>query len=307
MILQNGDLINDTYEIQFFIGQGAFGEVYRVKHKFFNKLQVMKVFKSECIENANPKEIMNEGEILTHLSHPNVVKVFDIRTFNKKENTYYFITMSFVSGESLAQLMKRKIQLDVPVATSILIDVLRGLTAAHNNDPTIIHRDISPDNILLSYDNYKPVGVLGDFGIATLLSQVNEIPGANGKFFYFAPECFMNIYLPTSDVFAAAIVLYKILTGGHPWEYDMKSYNLNENEDISRMINSGRKGNAIKPSIYNSDIDQKLENVIMKALEKNIENRYRTAGSFLKALESTVEMDDISHSYWLKQDLVSVN
>lgn len=307
MILQKDDLINDTYEIQFFIGQGAFGEVYRVKHKFFNKLQVMKVLKSKYVENADLKEIINEGEILTHLTHPNVVKVFEINTFSKEKNTYYFITMSFVSGESLAQLMKRKIQIDVPVATSILIDVLRGLTAAHNNDPTIIHRDISPDNILISYDNHKPVGVLGDFGIATLLSQSKEIPGANGKFFYFSPECFMNLYLPTSDVFAAGIVLYKILTGGHPWEYDINSYNLNENEDISRMINSGRKGNAIKPSIYNSDIDQKLENVIMKSLEKNIENRYRTADSFLKALESTIKIEDISQGYWLKQDLVSEN
>ena len=201
----------------------------------------MKVFKSEYVENADLKEIVNEGEILTHLSHPNVVKVYEINTFSKNNQTYYFITMSFVSGESLAQLMKRKIQLDIPVATSILIDVLKGLNAAHNNNPTIIHRDISPDNILLSYDDFKPVGVLGDFGIATLISQVNEIPGANGKYFYFAPECFMNLYLPTSDVFAAGIVLYKILTGGHPWEYDFDGYDMNDNEEVSRMIASGRK------------------------------------------------------------------
>ena len=224
---------------------------------------------------------------MTHLSHPNVVKVYEINTFSKNNQTYYFITMSFVSGESLAQLMKRKIQLDIPVATSILIDVLKGLNAAHNNNPTIIHRDISPDNILLSYDDFKPVGVLGDFGIATLLSQVNEIPGANGKYFYFAPECFMNLYLPTSDVFAAGIVLYKILTGGHPWKYDFDGYDMNDNEQVSRMIASGRKRETIKPSLFNMAIESKLEKVMMKALEKNIENRYRTAGEFLKALEET--------------------
>lgn len=307
MILKKGEQINDTYDVQFFIGQGAFGEVYRVKHKFFNKLQVMKVFKSDYVEKADLKEIVNEGEILTHLSHPNVVKVYEINTFMKDNQTFYFITMSFVSGESLAQLMKRKIQLDIPVATSILIDVLRGLTAAHKNNPTIVHRDISPDNILLSYEDHRPIGVLGDFGIATLLNQVNEIPGANGKFFYFAPECFMNLNLPTSDVFAAGIVLYKILTGGHPWEYDFDSYDLKDNDDVSKMIGTGRKGSPIKPSIFNPDIEQRLENIIMKALEKNMENRYRTATEFLKALESTLQMEDFSQGYWVKQNLVSVN
>ena len=132
--------------------------------------------------------------------------------FTKNDKDHYFITMSFVSGESLSKLVQRKLQLDVPVAISIMTDVLRGLTSAHMNDPTIMHRDINPDNILLSYEHYKPVGILGDFGIAKLLNQVNSLPGAGGRYLYFAPECFMNIYLPTSDVFSAGVVLYKILT-----------------------------------------------------------------------------------------------
>ena len=84
-ILENGEVINNTYEIGSFVGQGAFGEVYRVKHKFFDEFQVMKVFKNEYVEKTDLNDVINEGQILTRLSHPNVVKVFEINTFNKND------------------------------------------------------------------------------------------------------------------------------------------------------------------------------------------------------------------------------
>jgi serine/threonine protein kinase len=303
-ILNNGEIINNTYEISFFIGQGAFGEVYRVRHKFFDELQVMKVFKDEYVKKTDLNDVVNEGRILARLSHPNIVKVYEINTFNKCNKDYYFITMSFVSGESLSQLVRRKIQLDTPVASSIMIDVLKGLASAHNNNPSIIHRDINPDNILLSYDEGKPIGILGDFGIAKLLDKVNRIPGASGRYLYFAPECFMDIHLPSSDVFSAGIVLYKMLTGVHPWDYDFDKYNLDDNEEVSKMINSGRKTKLKKPSLYNEGVIGELDNVVLKSLEKDMENRFRTAASFLKALEEACIVDDLSRSYWLEQDLI---
>ena len=90
--------------------------------------------------------------------------IFISNKFYKNDKVFNYITMSYVSGESLSQLVRRKIQLDIPVATSIMIDVLKGLASAHENNPTIIHRDINLDNILLSYDGPKPEGILGDFG-----------------------------------------------------------------------------------------------------------------------------------------------
>jgi len=306
MLLAKGEVINNTYEVSFFIGEGAFGEVYRVKHKILNETFVIKVFKDDYVEKTDLDEVINEGRILMKLTHPNVVRVFELNRFRKNEKDYYFITMSFVSGESLSQLVSRKIKLDVTVATSIMIDVLKGLNAAHKNNPTIVHRDINPDNILLSYDNYKPVGILGDFGIAELLDQANSLPGAGGRYLYFAPECFMNIYLPSSDVFSAGVVLYKILTAVHPWQYDFDHYNLDDNEEMAKMINSSRKGSPPKPSLFNDEIDKKLEIVMLKALEKNMENRYRTAGSFLKSLQKTCKTVDLSNGYWEEQNLYSI-
>ncbi|MBC8552375.1 MAG: protein kinase, partial [Candidatus Brocadiales bacterium] len=160
-ILKKGMSINETYTVEFFIGEGAFGEVYRVKHKYFNEYQVMKVFKPEYTMNTDLKEIMIEAQILAHLTHPNIVRVFAANQFFLGGLSYYFLTMSFVSGESLSQLISRKMQLDVATTVSIITDVLQGLKVAHEHSPMIVHRDINPDNILLAYDGPKPTGLLG--------------------------------------------------------------------------------------------------------------------------------------------------
>ena len=257
-ILPKGIIINNTYEINFFIGEGAFGEVYRVKHKYFDEFQVMKVFKDEYVKKTDLDDVFHEGRILKELSHPNVVKVWDINTFNYENKDYYFITMSFVSGESLSQLSKRKIQLDVPVATSVMVDVLHGLGAAHQNTPAIIHRDINLDNILLSYDSYQPTGILGDFGISKFFDQLTKISGAGGRFLYFAPECFLDVYLPVSDVFSTGVVLYKILTGTHPWEYESIDGDIDDNTKLAFMMNKARKDRPKKPSLFNYSTTQNL-------------------------------------------------
>lgn len=302
-ILGSNEIINNTYEVNFFIGEGAFGEVYRVKHKFFDEYQVMKVFKENYVKNSDLNEVIEEGQILGKLSHPNVVKVHDINEFKKKGNNHYYITMSFVSGESLRQLVNRKIQLDLPAAISIMIDVLKGLKAAHENNPPIVHRDINTDNILISYDDSKPTGILGDFGIAKLMDRKNSLPGSAGRYMYFAPECFMNIYIPASDVFSVGIVFYKILTGVHPWEYDFDQDTISDNEIIYKMVNNARKAQPQKISLFNNDIDKKLEKVIMKSLNKDIEKRYSTAESFLKSLEEFFRQDDLTSGYWVEQKL----
>ncbi len=293
-----GEIINKTYEVCFYIGEGAFGEVYRVRHKFFNELQVLKVFKKEIVQNISLDQVINEGKILAKLNHPNVVRVFEINSFTKNDIVYYFITMSFISGESLSQLIKRKIQLDMPVAISIILDALKGLNAAHKNNPPIIHRDINPDNILLSYDNIKPKGILGDFGISSFLEINKKMVGAGGRYMYFAPECFMDIYLPSSDVFSMGLVLYKSLTGVHPWEYNINVLQSDKQEEILGMVNKIRKATPKSSRFYNSTISPKLDAIIMKAIEKNINERFRNAQSFIDSLKELDITNNISTKYW---------
>jgi transitional endoplasmic reticulum ATPase len=281
-ILSKGETINDTYEVQFFIGEGAFGEVYRVKHKYLG-VQVMKVFKEEYVNKTDLETVTNEARILSKLTHPNIVRVFETNTFVKEGRKHFYITMGFVSGETLTQLLIRKIQLPIPIALSIQTDLLTGLKFVQEQPSPIVHRDINPDNILLSYERDKPVAMISDFGLAQSVDQLSQLPNAAGRYIYLAPECFFGAYLPTSDVFSAAIVLYKMITGIHPWEYDFES-NGDDPEGIKTTIISARKKEIQKPSFYNDSCSSHLDNVILKALAKDIEDRFKTADEFLAAL-----------------------
>lgn len=279
-LLCKGDTINDTYHVQCFIGKGAFGEVYRVKHKFLGQ-QVLKVFKDEYVESSDVDTITKEARILSTLTHPNIVRVFETNTFNSNGKSRFFLTMGFVSGESLTQLLKRKIGLSVQVSLSIQKAFLEGLKEVHEQAPPIIHRDISPDNILLSYDTKHPRALLSDFGLALSVDQLSHISGAAGKYLYFAPECFWGVYLPASDVFSAGIILYRMIAGCHPWNYDFDSLSSDDREELETMIIKARKKTPLPPSYYNEYTSGNLDRIVLKSLSKDLEDRYKNASDFL--------------------------
>jgi transitional endoplasmic reticulum ATPase len=284
-ILSKGENINDTYEIQFFVGEGAFGEVYRVTHKYLG-VQVMKVFKEDYVSKTDITTVTREAKILSKLTHPNIVRVFETNSFVRGDKKYFFITMGFVSGETLTQFLRRKIQLPIPVALSIQKDLLTGLKFVQEQTHPIVHRDISTDNILLSYEKEKPIAMLSDFGLAQSIDQLSKLPNAAGRYIYFAPECFFGSYLPTSDVFSSGIVLYKMITGMHPWEYDFDGTD-DDAEKITTMVITARRKEIQKPSLHNDTCTPYLDYVILKAISKDIEERYKTADEFLTALNDT--------------------
>lgn len=287
-VLHKGQIINDTYTVQCFIGQGAFGEVYRVKHRFLG-LQVLKIFKSDYVENTDLDIVTNEAKILSNLIHKNIVRVFDTNSFTLNSKKHYYMTMGFVSGESLSQLLKREISLSIPVSISIQRAILNGLNEVHSQDPPIIHRDISPDNILLSYDQEANHALLSDFGLAQSIDQMGKIANAAGKYLYFAPECFWGAYLPASDIFSAGIVFYRMLTGSFPWNYDFESIRDRDRESISVMITKARNTTPRPPSAFNSLCSKNLDRITMKAINKDLEERYRNAGEFLDELSREFE------------------
>jgi transitional endoplasmic reticulum ATPase len=284
-ILSKGEVINSTYEVQFFIGQGAFGEVYRVKHKYLG-LQVLKVFKEEYSQKTDIKTLVQEAKILSGLTHNNIVRVFEANEFTKNSKVYYFITMAFVSGETLTQRLFRLSKL--PFAEALLIqgDLLNGLSFLHGQNPSIIHRDINTDNLLLSYDHDQIVGKLADFGLAQSINPISAITNAAGRYQYFAPECFWNTYFPSSDVFSSGLIFYKMVTGVQPWYYDFENTDHDDFEQMSNVIISARKGVPRKPSYYNKDCSKHFDAIILKAISLNLEDRYLSAVEFYSALTS---------------------
>jgi len=293
-ILNKGDRINDTYDVQCFIGKGAFGEVYRVKHKFMG-IQVLKVLQTEYVENTDIETVTSEARILSGLTHSNIVRVFDTNTFERQSKSYHFITMGFVSGESLAQLLKREISLSVPVSLSVEIAILHGLYEVHNQDPPIIHRDISPDNILLSYENKEPRALLSDFGLAQSIDQLSGISAAAGKYLYFSPECFWGAYLPASDIFSVGVVLYRMLTGSFPWNYDFDTLDDDDRDNVTTMILKAQKIKPKPPSFYNAECSEDLDRIALKAISQELEDRYCNVKDFLDDLiaEQSKDVFDI--------------
>ncbi len=282
-ILSKGDIINNTYEVQFFIGQGGFGEAYRVKHKFLG-LQVLKVFKEEYSNNTDIGTLVQEAKILSGLTHNNIVRVFEANEFNKNGKVFYFITMAFISGETLSQRLSRLKKLPLSEALSIQIDLLNGLRFLHEQNPLIIHRDINTDNFLLSYDDNKITGKLSDFGLSLSVNPISAIVNAAGRYQYFAPECFWNTYLPSSDVFSAGLVFYQMLTGVHPWVYDFENIDEEDFEQLSTVIISARKAQPRKPSYYNANCSANLDKIILKSISLNLENRFKNGMEFYREL-----------------------
>jgi len=281
-LLKRNDVVNNTYTVQFFIGEGAFGEVYKVKHKFLGS-QVLKLLKDDYVKKVNINDLIAEAKILSKLTHSNIVRVFNANSFKKNNKEYYFITMGFVSGETLNDFIQREKYIKIDKAISIGMDLLRGLKTAHAQKKPIIHRDICPDNVLLSYSKEKPIALLSDFGLAKALDSATYLESSAGRYIYFAPECFWGVYLPTSDVFSAAIIFYTLITGEIPWKYNLT--NIDNPEEIETVITKARKIPIKRPSFYNEDCLPELDEIIMKALELNLEKRYKNAVELYDALE----------------------
>ena len=197
--------------------------------------------------------------------------------------------MGYVHGETLSDLLKRKISLDLKTAIKLQIDILKGLDKAHSNK--IIHRDICPDNILICHEKKTPKALLSDFGLSQNLNQLNKISDVAGKIKFFAPECFSGVYLASSDVFSSGIVFYRMLTGILPWSYDVGI--IDTEEEISTKIFLSRKKSPVYPSTFNEYINEELNSIVLKSLSLELENRYNDSSEFLKELINFTETSNI--------------
>ena len=153
LLLEDGEIIRDTYEVERFLGEGAFAEVYRVKHRFLGR-QAMKVFKRVGMSLANINEMLGEAILLSRIGHPNIVRVFDANVIDSKRGMCGYFTMENVPGGSLEKFWQSHGARAVPLTTTLdlMKQVCRGIAQAHHEHPPIIHRDIKPQNILVGYE-----------------------------------------------------------------------------------------------------------------------------------------------------------
>ena len=265
-----GKIIGERYEIQEIIGIGGMSVVYKAYDRVDDRIVAVKILKDEFLANEEFRmRFKNESKAIAVLSHPNIVKVYDV-SFG--ENLQY-IVMEYVEGITLKEYIERQRVLDWQEAVHFVIQILRALQHAH--DKGIIHRDVKPQNImLLPNANIK----VTDFGIARFnrmeSRNVNE-SSAIGSVHYVSPEQARGEYTDgRSDIYSVGVVLYEMLTGKVPFEGDSDSY----------VALLQLQKDALRPTLINSSIPVGLEQITLRAMQKNPADRYQSAAEFLSDL-----------------------
>ena len=177
-LLEEGQVIRDTYEVERFLGEGAFAEVYRVRHRFLGR-QAMKVFKRVGMDIKEIEEMLGEAILLSQIGHPNIVRVFDANVLQSTRGICGYFTMENIPGGSLDKFWRSHGTKIVPVETAVDLtkQVCRGISLAHREKPPIVHRDIKPQNIIRQRDGEI---FLVDFGAVQDTYQ-NTVTGEYGS------------------------------------------------------------------------------------------------------------------------------
>jgi serine/threonine-protein kinase len=277
-LLSEGQIIRETYEVERKLGEGAFAEVYRVKHRFLGR-QAMKVFKTVGMTVEETEQALSEAIMLSRIGHPNIVRVFDANVIQTSNGTCGFFTMEYVAGGTLEQFWRSHGSNLVPVETSVELirQVCRGLAVGHSERPPVIHRDIKPQNILVGYDAAGLRVRVSDFGLAKRVNPLTLLASARGTRTFKPPEVFRSAQSDSraGDVWAVGSVLYLLLTDRLPYV---------ANEDMGLVDDKCFDEAPIVPSRLNIQVDPTLETICLRALATAVQDRYPSAIELLEEL-----------------------
>lgn len=270
-MLERGNYIADRYEILDKIGAGGMSDVYKARDTKLAKEVAIKVLKQEFAEDVNfVTKFRSEAQAAAGLEHQNIVNVYDVGS----ENGMYYIVMEYIEGITLKTYIEKKGQLNFKEAVSIAIQVGRGIEAAHNKG--IIHRDIKPQNIIISTEGKVKVT---DFGIARATSSNTIHADVMGSVHYASPEQARNGYVDgKSDIYSLGIVMYEMVTGRVPFDGDTT---------VSVALQHLQE-EIVTPSAYASDLPISLEKIILKCTMKSPDRRYASMDELLLDLKKSL-------------------
>ena len=267
----------DRFNIHQVLGQGSQGIVYLADDPDLNRKVAIKSvnLKTGLQLDGNIDQLLAEARTVSKLQHSNIVGIFDI---GMQDNAPYLV-LEFIDGESLKSMIHQGCSLDRKI--SIMRDILQGAAAAHDQD--IVHCDIKPANIMLSEQGQAKIA---DFGLAFL----TDAAGRDSDALYGTPQYMAPEYLQThqhqkvSDVFSIGLVCYELLTGTPAFT----------GKDVYQVINAIANNEVTPPSRVNGEIDERLDALIMKSLEKDPARRYPDANAMLQALNDYLALDSVA-------------
>jgi serine/threonine protein kinase len=270
-MIKEGIILGERYEIISRVGSGGMADVYKAKDHKLDRLVAVKVLKAEFRQDAAfVAKFRKEAQAAAGLAHPNVVNVFDVG----EDRGLYYIVMELVEGITLKDYITKKGKLSVKEATSIAIQVSLGLEAAHNRG--IIHRDVKPQNIIISTDGKVK---LSDFGIAKATNSNTITANVMGSVHYSSPEQVRGGFSDAkSDIYSLGITMYEMVTGRVPFDGDTT---------VSIAIKHLQE-EMVPPSRYTPDLPYSLEQIILKCTQKNPERRYDNMGQLVEDLKHSL-------------------
>ena len=290
-ILSKGQNIDNKYSITFFLKKGSYAESYRVKD-LEGKTKLLKLFRYSKLDRTqfDSNDDILEIEILKQIKHPNLVAYHDSGELLLENQKYAFVILNFISGETLADKMKREKTLNQYETKDIISGVLNGLNYLHNLDNPIIHNDITNLNIMTDLSGKIPIPKIIDFGYARYLNQSNKDFLKDGlNPFYQANENFNKVFTEQSDVFSVGALYYHLLFGLPPWFVEISKYK-SDKIRLEDAVLEERK----KPLKFDKNIDEQTQNIIAKALQPNAENRFKNVKEFIQAINGELEVKQLS-------------
>lgn len=270
-MLTEGMYIADRYEILGKVGAGGMSDVYKAKDLTLGRFVAIKVLKAEFSEDINfVTKFRSEAQAAAGLEHPNIVNIYDVGS----ENGLHYIVMEYVEGITLKTYIEKKGQLSFKEAVSIAIQVGRGIEAAHNKN--IVHRDIKPQNIMISTEGKVKVT---DFGIARAATSNTISSDVMGSVHYSSPEQARNGFVDgKSDIYSLGIVMYEMVTGRVPFDGDTT---------VAVAIQHLQE-EMVPPSVYAPNLPISMEKIILKCTQKNPDRRYSSMTALLADLRKAL-------------------
>lgn len=274
-MLRKGMFLADRYEILDPVGAGGMSDVYKALDHKLNRPVAIKVLKENLsADKTFVSKFKAEAQSAAGLIHPNIVNVYDVN----EENGMHYIVMELVEGVTLKKYIEKRERIPYKEAVSIAIQIAKGMEAAHENH--IVHRDIKPQNIIISKEGKVKVT---DFGIAKAASSSTINTSAMGSVHYISPEQARGGYADErSDIYSFGVTLYEMLTGKVPFDGD---------STVSVAVQHIQK-DVPRPSTIEADIPRAIDDIVVKCCNKKTERRYQTASELIADLKKSLVIPD---------------
>lgn len=264
----------DKYKVLKPLGEGAYAWVFQAQHVMLERPVAIKILKPLGISENTNRRFLEEAKLISKIKHPNIVELYD---FGRTEEGLLYMVLELLEGEDLRDYLKQHHDGSLPRSTHIIIEILKSLSAAHSHG--VVHRDLKPENVYMVADG--SLRVL-DFGIAKVLHSDSEATAnrtLEGTFLgtprYASPEQATGDDTgPWTDIYAAALIYYEMLTGAFPFRSKTAVGFLTQHASVDPS----------PPSELNPDIPAEVEQAIMRALEKDPAERFQSAEEFIAAI-----------------------